>query len=75
VSREGATVIDLERVRQARDDTEPWVTKAQIAAHVGYSTRWVELRVREGLPCRRWGGRLRFRKSAVEQWLEQREAS
>lgn len=73
LERDGAAeVVDFASARQARDGTEPWLTKAQIAEHLGFSTRWVELRVREGLPCRRMGGRLRFRRSAAERWLEER---
>jgi hypothetical protein len=33
-----------------RPGFEPWLTKKQLAAHYGYSTRWVELRMRDGLP-------------------------
>jgi excisionase family DNA binding protein len=57
-----------------RASWEPWLSKQQLAAHLGYSTRWVELRVREGLPSRKMGGRRRFRLSAVEDWLEERFA-
>ena len=53
--------------------TEPWLTKRQIADYLNYSVRWVELRVREGMPCQRFGSRLRFRVSEVEAWLEHRE--
>jgi predicted DNA-binding transcriptional regulator AlpA len=51
---------------------EPWLTKKQLAAHFGYSTRWVELRVREGMPSKLIGGRRRFRLSEVEAWIEER---
>jgi hypothetical protein len=51
---------------------EPWLTKRQLAAHLGYSTRWIELQVKDGMPCERWGGRLRFQVSAVEAWLKER---
>ena len=54
------------------DWTEPFITKAQIAAHFGFSTRWVELRVREGMPCHRIGGRLRFQRSQAATWLLER---
>jgi predicted DNA-binding transcriptional regulator AlpA len=70
-----AQVIDLSAARQQRDGTEPWVTKKQIAEHCGYSTRWIELRVQEGLPHKRWGQRLRFQRSAVEAWLDRRESA
>ena len=33
-----------------RPGSEPWLSKRQIAAYFGFSTRWVELRVREGMP-------------------------
>lgn len=52
---------------------EPWLSKQQIADYLQYSVRWVELRVREGMPCQRFGSRLRFRISEVEAWLEQRD--
>jgi predicted DNA-binding transcriptional regulator AlpA len=65
-------VVDLQLRRQIRTGTEPWLSKQQIATHVGFSVRWVELRVAEGMPCRRMGGRLRFQRSSVEAWLEQR---
>jgi hypothetical protein len=52
---------------------EPWVSKKQLARHLGYSTRWIELRQREGLPHQRhWNGHCRYRISEVEAWLEER---
>lgn len=68
-------VHDLARFRQARDGTEAWATKQEVARHYGYSVRWVEMRVRDGLPFRRIGGRMRFQLSSVDRWLAQREAS
>jgi len=68
-------VVSLDRHRMIRQGTEPWATKQEIARHLGFSLRWVELRVRDGMPCRRIGGRLRFRQSEVEAWLGEREAS
>jgi hypothetical protein len=48
------------------------VSKQQLAAHLGRSTRWVELRVREGMPSepptKRFPHR-RFRVADVEAWL------
>jgi hypothetical protein len=49
---------------------EPWLSKRDIAAHFGRSTRWVELRVRDGLPSKMIGGRRGFRLSEVEAWLD-----
>jgi excisionase family DNA binding protein len=48
------------------------LTKRQLAAHLNYSTRWVEQQVKAGMPHERWGGRLRFQVSAVEAWLKER---
>jgi len=49
---------------------EPWLSKRQIANYLGRSTRWVELRVREGLPSKMIGGRRGFRLSEVEAWID-----
>lgn len=49
--------------------TEPWISKRALAGHYGRSTRWIELRMREGLPSRMLGGRRAFRLSEVEAWM------
>jgi predicted DNA-binding transcriptional regulator AlpA len=51
---------------------EPWLSKQQIADYFGRSTRWVELRVREGLPSKMIGGRRGFKLSEVEAWIDGR---
>jgi hypothetical protein len=51
---------------------EPLVTKQQLAEHLGRSTRWVELRVRDGMPSEAPTTRFprrRFRLAEVEAWL------
>lgn len=48
---------------------EPYVTKQYVAAFYRFTPRWVELRVAEGMPCHRFGGRVRFLMSEVEAWL------
>ena len=53
---------------------EPWLSKQQIAGHYGRSTRWIELRMREGLPSRMLWRRRAFRLSTVEAWMEARYA-
>ena len=68
-----ATVVDLAERRERRDGTEPWLTKQQMAAHLGFSVRWLEYRVAAGIPHDRFGGRVRFQRSAVELWLRGRE--
>jgi hypothetical protein len=64
-----ATVIAFPQ----RAGFEPWLSKKQLAAHYGYSVRWVELRVRDGMPSHRRGGQLRFLLSEVEAWFEGRQ--
>jgi hypothetical protein len=54
-----------------RPGVEPWLSKQQLAGHLGFSVRWIELRVRDGMPCERFRGRLRFRVSDVETWLKE----
>jgi phage terminase Nu1 subunit (DNA packaging protein) len=51
------------------------LSKKQLAAELGRSTRWVELRMREGLPVqpRRCAGEhARFDLDEVRQWLDAR---
>lgn len=53
-----------------RTDWEPELSKRQLAERLGYSTRWVELRVNEGMPTSSIkGNQRRFLFSAVENWL------
>jgi predicted DNA-binding transcriptional regulator AlpA len=56
----------------SRVGAEPWLSKRQVADYFGRSTRWVELRVREGLPSKMIGGRRGFRLSEVEAWIDGR---
>lgn len=54
-----------------RTDWEPWLSKRQLAERFGFSTRWVELRVRDGMPSAIHGNRRRLLLSEVEAWLAQ----
>jgi hypothetical protein len=56
-----------------RRGREPWCTKQELADHLGFSVRWVELRVREGMPARRMGPAASLQVSAVEAWLDERQ--
>jgi hypothetical protein len=64
----GAQVIAL----PSRAGSDPWLSKRQLAAHYGRSTRWVELRVNEGLPSRMIGGHRGFQLSVADRWLTER---
>jgi hypothetical protein len=50
---------------------EPWLDKRALAAHLGCSIRWLEYRIEEGLPHAMLAGRIKFRASEAEPWLEQ----
>ncbi len=54
---------------------EPYLRKRDLARHYGYSPRWVELRMREGLPSRLIGGERRYLLSQTDAWLAERAAS
>lgn len=49
---------------------EPWLTKADLAEHLGCSVRWIESRIADGLPCATIAGRRKFKASEAEEWLE-----
>jgi phage terminase Nu1 subunit (DNA packaging protein) len=53
------------------------LTKKQLAAAVGRSERWIELKQRDGLPIASTDrfGRRRYRLADVERWLHSAPAS
>lgn len=55
-----------------RREARRLVDVAGLIEAFGYSERWWRYRIAEGLPCHRWGKRLRFSVTEVEQWLEER---
>ena len=70
-------VLDTRAVQRARvlrlplaEDHEPWVTKAQLAAHLQVHEKTIERLVAKGMPCLRLSRRaIRFRVSACEAWM------
>lgn len=59
----------LEQLDQQRTgDADAWMTLKQCAAYVGMSEE--ALRKRRDLPRTRWGGRLLFRRSTVNAFLD-----
>ncbi len=55
---------------------EPLMSKRQLADYLGFSTRWVELRVHDGLPVATTiGNQKRFRLSEVMRWLSEWRAA
>ena len=62
----------LETQEQSQIDwTEPFITKQQLANHLGFSVSWVERRVKEGMPSYMVGSRRRFQRSQAIGWLIQ----
>ena len=54
---------------------ENYVTVDRVAEYLGCHFRTVyRLVARDGLPCRRLNGQLRFKLSAVESWLASRDS-
>ncbi len=47
-----------------------WYDKEGLAKHFACSVSWVEKRTQEGMPCARIAGRLKFKLTEVEPWLE-----
>lgn len=58
-----------------RTDWEPELAKRQLAQRLGFSTRWIELRVNEGMPSRIQGNQRRFLLSECEAWLAHRRTA
>jgi hypothetical protein len=50
---------------------EPWLTKAQLREYLACSERWIEVRMAEGMPYAKIAGRIKFKASKVEAWLEE----
>lgn len=56
-----------------RGQSEPDLTKKQLAAELNVSERWIDYRVAEGMPKHQWTKRMvRFRLGECREWLERR---
>ena len=57
---------------------EGWLTKAELAEKIGYSTCWITMQMARGMPHAKpgsgRGARVRFRLSEVEAWMMRRSA-
>ena len=65
-TREVGTVVRFPR------SYERPLSKRELGRVLGRSTRWIELRQREGLPAYWLGSRRRYLLSEVLQWLDAR---
>lgn len=54
---------------------EPWVTKQQLADHLGVTRRWIESQLPIGLPHLHTGGMNRYRISKAGACLHERYGS
>ena len=50
-------------------DAEPLATKKELAERLRMSERWIENRMRDGLPHLRFGAAVRFHPAEVMAWL------
>lgn len=50
---------------------EPWLDRRALATHLGCSVRWLEDRQAEGIPHAILAGRIKYKVSIVEPWLEE----
>lgn len=48
-----------------------WRDKNSLAEYFDCSPRWIIARYEEGMPCAMIAGRLKFKVSVVEPWLEE----
>jgi predicted DNA-binding transcriptional regulator AlpA len=48
---------------------ERFITKTELAAHLGFSRRWIDQQLAAGLPHYRIGGSVRFQLSSATSWL------
>lgn len=53
-------------------DPKPIMTMSEIAAYLGVDTCDVEENLGD-IPCFEFAGKLRFRKEAVDRWIERKE--
>jgi hypothetical protein len=51
--------------------SERWLDRQALADHLGCSVRNVELRMAEGMPAWKVMGRVKFKVSEAEPWLEE----
>ena len=55
-----------------RATSEPWITAEEAAAHLGYAlgTLYNKITDGAGIPHRKLGRHLRFRRSELDAWVE-----
>jgi hypothetical protein len=53
-------------------ESDEWITKRELAAHLKMTTRWIEYQQLLGLPVLRLGAANRYKVSEVEAWLRER---
>ncbi len=51
---------------------EPWLDKKGLGDYLACSERWIEERMAEGMPHVKIAGRIKFKASEIEPWLEEK---
>lgn len=66
-------LMAVNNVHHLSGASERLLTVAELAAHLSMSERWIRYRLREGMPCQRFGRSvIRFKVSEVDVWLRGR---
>jgi hypothetical protein len=64
--------LTAEQIVELLRGSEPWLDKRGLAGHLACSVRSVETALAQGAPHAVIFGRVKFRVSEVEPWLEER---
>jgi len=62
-------VAEIQAERHPADE-DRWLDKRELADVLGCGVRWIEERLREGMPSAMLAGRRKFKLAEVERWLE-----
>lgn len=64
------SVVPIQSHPRFKRVSESYLPKRALAGALGYSVRWVELRMRDGMPFQRAAnGQARYLLSEVEPWV------
>lgn len=71
--RKRAKARQAEKRKTAIEDIREVMTAEQLAAYLSFSKNWIYRKAEAGeLPGTKMGNRWRFKKSIIDQWLEQK---
>jgi hypothetical protein len=53
-----------------RKQARQLIPLVELQSRFGFSERWWRYRLKDGMPCHKWGARLRFDAEEVSEWLD-----